>query len=225
MVPPSTPPTTSAGPGATVSGGTLGVANVSGAPMVTSSVMISFGNADLFSSATLVATAGGNPSTATINPNTGGNSPEVPNNTTFNLAPPLVIPTGASATFNLMVTVSSNPSITMRRQRFAYAAIVAGSGDEPTGSGALLIAMALLGLCAAGVGGSRHRRTLFALIIVLAVATQVGCDNGTIGHGGSNGGGPVISTQVAKHVAAAKMDANPIVVGGLPVVMGKVALK
>ena len=191
--------------------------------MVTSSVMISFDNADLFSSATLTATAGGNTSTATVNPVTGGNSPEVPNSTIFNLTPPLVIPTGASATFNLAVTLSANPSITMGRGHVMYAAMV-GGGSESAGSSALFIALALLGLCAAGVGGSRRRRTLFALIVVLAMAAQVGCDNGSVGHGGG-GGGPVISTQTAKHVAAANLAASPIMVGGLPVVMGKVSLK
>jgi hypothetical protein len=220
---PPKPPTSTGGPGATVSGGTLGVANVSGTPMVTSSVMISFDNADLFSSATLTATAGSNTSTATVNPVTGGNSPEVPNNTIFNLVPPLVIPTGASAKFNLAVTLSANPNITMRGGRVMYAAMM-GGGSESAGSGALLIAMALLGLCGAGVGGSRRRRTLFALIVVLAMATQVGCDNGSLGRG-PGGGGPVMSTQTAKHVAAAHLDTSPINVGGLPVVMGRVSRK
>lgn len=193
--------------------------------MVTSSVTISFDNADLFSSATLTATAGSNTSTATVNPVTGGNSPEVPNNTTFNLVPPLVIPTGASATFNLAVTLSANPSITLRGGDVLYAAMVRG-GSESTGSSALLFAMALLSLCAAGVGGSRRRRTLFALVVVLAMATQVGCDNGSVGGGGSGGGGgPVVSTQTAKHVAAASLEDSPITVGGLPVVMGSVSLK
>jgi len=221
-IPPPSPPTTSGGPGATVSGGTLGVANVSGAPMVTSSVMISFDNADLFSSAKLTATAGSNISTATVNPITGGNSPEVANNTTFNLVPPLVIPTGASATFSLAVTLTANPSITMRGGHVTYAAMV-GGGSESAGSSALLIAMALLALCGAGVGGSRRRRTLFALIVVLAMAAQVGCDNGSVGRGA--GGGHPVSTQTAKHVAAAHLDTSPITVGGLPVVMGRVSLK
>jgi hypothetical protein len=193
--------------------------------MVTSSVMISFDNADLFSSATLTATAGSNTSTATVNPITGGNSPEKPNSTTFNLVPPLVIPTGASATFNLAVTLSANPSVTMRGGQVMYAAMV-GSGSESAGSSALLIAMALLGLCTAGMGGSRRRRTLLALVVVLAMATQVGCDNGSVGHGGSSGrGGPVMSTQTAKHVGATSLAASPITVGGLPVVMGRVSLQ
>ena len=214
-------------PGAMVTAGTLMVMNNSGAPMVTPKVTIAFNNADLFSSATLTGVVGESQSTATVQPITGGNSPEQANSTAFNLAPPLMIPNGETATYTLTVTVSNNPKITMRRSQVKYASMIPGEGVG--GSGGFLAAMLLLSLGTTLIAKSRPRRMFFALLIVLlAVTSQVGCDTGSSGSGGESGsggggGGSVpASTQTVEGVAANNLADAPVVVGGLPVVLSMI---
>jgi hypothetical protein len=223
MVIPPPPVSTSASPGATVNSGTFTVQNTSGIILVTPIVMISFDNADLFASATLTGTAGPNTSTATVNPVAGGNSPEQPNSTAFVLQPPLVVPAGQTATYSLTVTVTANPHITSRDGPVMYAAMV---GGRATGANALLMALALLELCAAGISTTRRRRLLMALLLLLALASQVGCDNGSVPSPPPTTTGVVQSTQTATELEAMTQQNNsPTMVSGLPVVMGTVSLK
>jgi hypothetical protein len=206
-------------------GGTILIANNSGGPMVTSQLTISFDNADLFSSATITGTAGGATSTATVNPITGGNSPEQTNNTIFNLVPPLVIPTGATANYTLVTTISSNPNVSMRRSPMMYAAMIPGDGFGD--SGGFLASMLLLSLGTAFISKSRPRRMFFALaIVLLAVTSQVGCDNGSVGSSPSSTLSSVQkSTQTAMHVKAASMKTgSKINVAGLPIVMSTISV-
>jgi len=215
--------TISAGPGATVNSGILTVQNTSGTALVTPLVTISFDNADLFSSATLTATAGQNTSTATVNPVAGGNSPEQQNNTAFLLQPPLVVPAGATATFRLDVTVVANPAITRGGDTVMYAAMVGGSW---TGSNSFLVGLALLELCAIGIGTTRRRRVLVTLLLLLALASQVGCDQGSVSSPPPATTGVVQSTQTAMQLEAMRQENNqPVKIAGLPAVMGTVALK
>ncbi len=213
-------------PGATVTAGTLTVMNNSGATMVTPKVTISFDNADLFSSATLTGVVGESQSTATVVPVTGGNSPEQANSTDFNLTPPLDIPNGETATYTLTVTVSNNPKVTMRRSPVKYAAMIPGEGFG--GSGGFLAAMLLLSLGTTLVAKSRPRRMFFALVIVmLAVTSQVGCDNGSSGSGGGGSGGGggrsvPASTQTVEGVEANNLADAPVIVGGLPIVLSMI---
>jgi hypothetical protein len=207
------------------------VMNNSGGTMITPKLTISFANADLFSSATLTGVVGETQSTATVSPITGGNSPEQANSTDFNLAPPLHVPNGQTATYTLTVTVSNNPKITMRRSPVKYAAMIPGSGFG--GSGGFLAAMLLLSLGTTLVAKSRPRRMFFVLVIVmLAVTSQVGCDNGSVGSlsgsgsGGGGGGGRSVptSTQTAMHVAANNMGGIPLTVGGFPIVLSTITV-
>ncbi len=205
-------------PGSTVDGGTFQVCDISGGQMTTSSVTISFDNADLFTSATLTGTEGANTVTATLNPVTGGNSPEQPNNTIFNFSP-LIIPPGACASFNLSVTITSTPDISMRRAPMVYASLF-GAVSEPGSNslGVLLGAMALLSLCAAAVGGARRRRTTIAVILFLAsLATQIGCDTGGLPASLSSSAEKPQSTQTVVKVAVATQNGAPVPVSGLPV--------
>jgi CSLREA domain-containing protein len=220
VIQPPTPTATTTGPGGTASSGTFKVQNTSGTTLVTPMVKISFGNADLFSSATLTATVGSNISTATVNPVTRGNSPEQSNNTPFFLQPPLVIPTGQTATFSLAVTVTANPQITKRVGPVMYAAMM---GYGSTGSNAFLIALALLELCAAGLGTTRRRRVLVAVLLLLAMANQVGCNNSS-GGGAGTASGVVHSMQAAMQVDALNQNKEPVKVAGLPVVIGTVSV-
>jgi hypothetical protein len=220
-LPPPTPVNIAVGPGATVNSGSFTVKNTSGTPLVTPAAVISFNNADFFSSATLTAIAGPNTSTATLNPIIGGNSPQQPNNTTFVLQPPLVVPTGQTATYSLSVTVVANPAITMRNLPVMYAAMV---GGRATGSNALLVALALLELCAAGISTTRRRRLLMALLLLLALASQVGCDNGSVPSPPPAITGVIYSTQTAMELEAMKQVNNiPVKIAGLPIVMGTVS--
>ena len=223
--------TTTASPGGTVSAGMVNITNISGAPMLASSMTISFGNADLFASATLTGTAGDQVESVTVNnPETFGNSPEQPNNTVFTFSPPLMIPTGGMATYTLMTTVTSNTSITMRRTRVKYAAMV--PGESFGGSGGFLASMLLLSLGTTLVAKTRPRRMFFALVIVLlAVTSQVGCDNGSVGSlsgsgngGGGGGGGASVpaSTQTAMHASAMNLGGTPLTVGGFPIVLSTI---
>jgi hypothetical protein len=206
-----------------VNSGTFQVQNTSGTTLVTSVASISFGNADLFSSATLTAMAGANASTATVNPVAGGNSPQQPNNTAFLLQPPLVVPTGQTATFSLMVTVTKNPQVSRRDEPVMSAGMV---GSSAAGANALLIGLALLELCAVGMSSSRRRRVLVALLLLMALASQIGCDNGSTGGGTATTTGTIQSTQTAMQVEAMKQENNvPVGVAGLPVVMGTVSAK
>jgi hypothetical protein len=198
------------------------VANNSGAPMVTSQVTITFDNADLFSSATVTATVGEATSTATVVQVTGGDSPEHPNMTVFNLEPPLVVPAGESATINLSVVVSTTPNVTMLRRPVMYASMVPGDGLRGWGGG-LLASMLLLSVGTMLVTNSRPRRMYFVLVIVLlAMTSQVGCDNGSIGSpsGGSSGSSssvPKVSNQNARGVTANNQNTgDPITVSGFP---------
>jgi hypothetical protein len=212
-----------AGPGATVSSGAFNVHNTGGVPLVTPMVVISFDNADLFSLATLTETLGPNTSTAIVNPLAGGNSPEQPNNTAFFLQPPLVVPAGQTATFSLLVTITANPQITKRGGPVMYAGMI---GGEATGSNAFLVGLALLELCASAIGGTRPRRLLMTLSLLLALASQVGCDNGSVSSPSAPTFGVIQSRQTAMQVDAKEPANNePVMVAGLPVVMGTVSLK
>ena len=191
--------------------------------MVTSQVTISFDNADLFSSATVTATVGDASSTATVVPLTGGDSPEQPNLTVFNLEPPLVVPAGESATISLSVVVSSTPNVTMLRRPMMYASILPGDGLRGWGGGGMLAAILLLSVGTMLVTSSRPRRMYLVLVIVLlAMTSQVGCDNGSIGSpsGGSSGSSasvPKVSNQNARGVAASNQKTgDPIMVSGFP---------
>jgi hypothetical protein len=223
LIPPPAPVAIAAGPGATVSSGSFKVQNTSGTTLLMPAVTISFDNADLFSSATVTATVGSITSTATVNPVTGGNSPEQPNNTDFILQPPLVVPTGETASFSLAVTVTSNPQLTRRGGPVMYAAMVGGGSSS---SNAFLLALALLELCASGISTSRRKRVLMAFLLLLALASQVGCDNGSVPSPPPAATGVVQSTQTAMQLGVMKQENDdPVVVTGLPVVMGTVSLK
>jgi hypothetical protein len=189
---------------------------MSGTALVTSLVAISFGNADLFTSATLTATAGPNTSTATVNPVTKGDSPEHPNNTTFVLQPPLVVPAGQTATFRLAATVTGNPQISKRGEQVMYAAMLGGGSNGAT---IFLVALALLELCAAAIGSIRRRWLLIALLPLLALVSQAGCNNGSASLG-------VVSfMQTATQLNAMSTAKNdPPVIVGLPVTMGTVSV-
>jgi hypothetical protein len=182
--------------------------------------MISFDNADLFTSATLTAKAGPNTAIATVNPVAGGDSPEQPNNTAFLLQPLLVIPPGQTVTFSLVVTVTANPQVSKRGEPMMYAAMVKGGS---AGTNTFLIALALLEFCAAGVAATRRKRLLLALFLLLALTGQVSCNNSS----GSPGiaSGVVHSTQTATQVEAMRQEGNvPLTVVGLPATMSTVSV-
>ena len=104
-----------------------------------------------------------------------------------------------------------------------YAAMV---GYKTGGSHGLLVALALLELCAVGIGTTRRRRVLMALVLLLALASQVGCDNGSSGGGGSTTSTVIQSTQTATQLEARKQENNqPVGIAGLPAMMGTVSLK
>jgi hypothetical protein len=99
-----------------------------------------------------------------------------------------------------------------------YAAMVDGGSS---GSNAFLVMLALLELCAAGMASSKRRRVLLVLSLCMALASQVGCHTGG---GVSAPSGVVSSTQTAMQVSAMTANDDPIVVAGLPVVMGTVSV-
>ncbi|HJU11748.1 MAG TPA: hypothetical protein VJ728_12770 [Candidatus Binataceae bacterium] len=208
--------------GVTVGSGTFILDNNSGATLVTPTVTISFDNADLFSSATLTTTVGSTTSTATVNPLTGGDSPEQPNNTVFVLHPVPVIPNGQAATYSLTVTITSHPEITRRDRPMMYAAIF---GENTPGSNGWLIALLLFEGCAAGMTTFKRKRLLVALVMLLAMASQVGCDNGST-PGPPAPSGVIQSTQTAVQLDAVRqIDNSPVTVTGLPALMGTIKLK
>jgi hypothetical protein len=202
-----------AGPGSTVSGGTLQVANTSGGPMIVPSVTINFDNADIFSTMTITGSAGGQTSTSTFVPDT------TTNDVTFLFNPPLIVSPGGMATYNLAVTISKNPDVTMGTRRVRYAGIVgAAPGLGSSGWTGLLITLGLLGICTTSLSGSRRRKMLVVLsIVMLAAASQVGCDNGRTLSGES-------STQTATAVAATAPSGSPLAVGGLPAVLSTISV-
>ena len=217
-----TPINLNCSPAGKCNGGTFTVTNPTGAPITTSDVTVSFGNADLFASATITASVGDVvQSTAPVAPLSGGNSPEEKNATTFAFNLPFVIPAGATATYNLSAIMSNNPSISMRRPPMMYASMI--PEDGPTGWGGLLAAMLLLSVGTTLVASSRPRRMFYVLVIVLlAMTSQVGCDNGSV----SSSSGIATSTQRAKHVTAADHLGNQVVVGGLipPIVLSRISV-
>ena len=204
-----------AGSGATVDGGTLTIANHSDDQAVTPAVTIAFDNADLFSSVTLSANAGGPTSTATYNPTTTTES------ITFVFDHPLVIPAGGVANYNLSVTVTSNPQMTMRSRQFYYAGI-AGMRRGSSGQGwlALLAVLSFINLGAAGLGGARRRRVLALVILIVALASQVGCDTGTLPDSNLTPS----STQTATSVFAASTSGQQLTVVGLPQTLSTITL-
>lgn len=101
-----------------------------------------------------------------------------------------------------------------------YAAMMGGGS---TGSNAFLIALALLELCAAGLGNTR-RRVLMGLLLLLALASQVACNNSS-GGGAGTASGVVHSMQTAMEVDAIKqVNHDPVSVVGLPAAMGMVSV-
>ena len=166
-------------PGSTVSGGTFQVCNKSTVALTLSNLTISFDNADLFTTSTLTGTQGPNTVTSTIEPITGGDSPEHPNNTAYNFSP-LGIPGGQCANFSLSVTITLHPEITMGHPLATYASLIAVSGPNSSRANLLLGAFAIVGLCSVMLGGTRRRRIAIAATLFLAaIATQSGCDNGS----------------------------------------------
>jgi len=126
----------------------------------------------------------------------------------------LIVPKGGAATFSLSLTISTTPQITMRRPQVIYAGLFdAGAGHGSPGLTALGGVLMLLSLCTAGLGGSRRRTMIALIILMLAAASQVGCDNGSVP---SSSGGTIMSTQTATGVAAAAQTGGPVGVGGLP---------
>jgi hypothetical protein len=211
-VPPPPPPinTPSAKAGSTVPAGSLLVNNTSGAPLLTPSVTIAFDNADLFTSATLTATVGTAVTTSTVVPS---------DSTTFIFNPPVMIPLGGSVTYSLQTTITTTPNITRLERPIAYASIIPGGGSRVAST--LVAAMAFLSIFTALTGVSRPRRLMFALVLLLlAVTTEVGCDNGSIG----SPTGPQFSTQTANDVAAKNQTGGPVLIGGLPVVMSTITV-
>jgi hypothetical protein len=111
----------------------------------------------------------------------------------------------------------------MRNLPVMYAAM---AGGRATGSNALLAALALLELCAAGISITRRRRLLMALLLLLTLASQVGCDNGSVPSPPPATTGVISSTQTAMELEAMKqVNNNPVKIAGLPIVMGTVSLK
>ena len=115
----------------------------------------------------------------------------------------------------------------MRQSRVKYAAMIPGDGFG--GSGGFFASMLLLSLGTTLVAKSRPRRMFFALVIVLlAVTSQVGCDNGSVGSlssgsGGGGGGRSVpTSTQTAMHASAMNMEGTSLTVGGFPIVLSTI---
>ena len=97
-------------------------------------------------------------------------------------------------------------------------------GDGLGGSGGFLASMLLLSVGTTRVSKSRPRRMFFALMIVLlALTSQVGCDNGSVGSSGSTSG-TQISTQTAKQVAAANEAGSNIAVAGLPIKLSTISV-
>jgi hypothetical protein len=139
-----------------------------------------------------------------------------------------MIPTGGMATYTLMTTVTTNTGITMRQSPVKYASMIPREGFG--GSGGFLASMLLLSLGTTMVAKSRPRRMFFALVIVLlAVTSQVGCDNGSVGSlsgsGGGGGGGRAsvpASTQTAMHASAMNMEGTALTVGGFPIVLSTI---
>ena len=181
-----------------------------------------FNNADLFASATMTATVGETTFTSDqVSPKAFGDSPEHSNNTVFTFNPPVVIPAGAVATYNLSATISNNPHITMRSPPVMYASMI--PGDASGGSGGLLAAMLLLSVGTALVSRSRPRRLYFALVIaLLAMTSQVGCDNGS--SGGSSGSSATVQTSTQRAHELTDGSGNAIAVAGLPRIISKVSV-
>ena len=104
-----------------------------------------------------------------------------------------------------------------------YASMVGGGA---TGSNALLVGLALLELCAGAISATRRRRALMALLLLVALASQVGCDNGSVSAPQAPTFGVIQSTQTAEQVEAEEQaNHEPVKIGGLPVVIGTVSLK
>ncbi len=214
MVP--SPVITTGVPGGTVGGGTLMVHNTSPAPITISSTTIDFDNADLFTSTTVTGSAGGVTETSQFTPTFTTTRIE------YKFTPPLMVPKGGAATFSLSLTITTNPQITMRRPHVVYAGMFdIGAGRSP-GLGALSAALMLLSLCTAAVGGSRRRTIMALILLALVVASQVGCDNGSVP---TSNGGPIMSTQTATGVGAAHPTGGPVGVGGLPAFLSTVSVQ
>ncbi len=103
-----------------------------------------------------------------------------------------------------------------------YASMIPGDGSG--GSGSFLASMFLLSVGTTRVSKSRPRRMFFALMIVLlALTSHVGCDNGSDGSFGSTSG-TQIPTQTAKQLAAANEAGSNIAVAGLPIKLSTVSV-
>jgi hypothetical protein len=192
-------------PGGTVPGGVLNVGNNSGVPATISSVTIAFDNADLFTTTKLTATAAGVTETSQFNPTFSTTSID------YTFSPPLVVPKGESASFSLSLTITTTPQITMRQPRAIYAGTFGtGAGGNYHSLTPLCGLLMGLSLAMAGMGSSRRRLMIALVILVLAAASQVGCDSGSI----PSSSGAYESTQTAMSVAAAKQTGGPITVGG-----------
>jgi hypothetical protein len=205
----------------TCNGGTVTIGNNGPVPITTPQLTVEFDNADLFSSATMTATVGGATFTsAPVAPLSYGNSPEQPNNTPFTFDPPLVIPAGGAVTYTLSTTIVANPNVTMGRPPVMYAAMIPGDGLG--GWGGLLASMLLLSVGTTLVSKSRPRRMYFVLVIVLlAMTSQVGCDNGSVGSSGSTAG---TQHSIQKANELKDQNLNNIAVAGLPRVMSKISV-
>jgi hypothetical protein len=193
--------------------------------MSISSVTIRFDNADLFSLTMLTGSVPSDPSQSSqdsqfIPPSDNGAT--IPTDHTYTFAKPFIVPNGEGANFSLSLTITTNPQITLLRTPVIRAGLVDfGAGPGSHGWGALPGVLMLLSLCTTVFATGRRRTVIALIILMLAAASQVGCDNGSVP--GPSGGVPM-STQTARDVAAMNPAHENVGVGGLPALMSTISV-
>lgn len=189
-------------------GGTVTVtaSGVSG-QITLSSITISVGNAGLFDSLTLNASA---PS--------GSESDDVPLTSGNNSIPlsTISLTNGQVATFTLTGTVSSTPAsgTGLVRRQFRHFKLASMLSPGPAGSLSMLLT-GLIGLVMLAASGRLRRRHLIALAVWTVMAAAVaGCGNGS----------STSSDQQAVTISGSASDGSTITVSGLPVDMGTITI-
>jgi sugar lactone lactonase YvrE len=201
------PANTNEPPGTFVKAGTFILINRTNGDVMVTSVTIDLSDPKVFDELDLFSNSGSQLSKTTEPPGS---------TTTFSMNPPIGVPGGTSATFNLGGKIAQQTAMAAPALLYASAAAlpVALPSRATPGRGDRTVPFACLGVVAAGIMGPRRRR-LLAVLVVAAALAHFSC-----------GGGHQPQTSSEQTLTAVSISGGqPASIAGLPASLGTVSVR